>query len=40
MFSDYGRPFYQSGEIMYLDRLNSAVYKVYDLFFANWLTKK
>jgi hypothetical protein len=26
MFSDYGRPFYQSGEIMHLDRLNMDVY--------------
>ena len=26
MFSDYGRPFYQSGEIMYLNRLESGIY--------------
>ena len=36
MFSNYGRPFYQSGEIMYLNRLNSEIiskeliYKVLD----------
>ena len=26
MFSNYGRPFYQSGEIMHLDRLNPEIY--------------